>query len=70
MQIKEEFVLEGLDPSSRDCCPPAATTEELNANISYFERLGEVVFFVCRRDRGTGLAGWKDTLLAVFADTQ
>jgi hypothetical protein len=64
MQVEAEVSLEGHEPRPiGEYYPRLAKERGLGTDISYFERLGDVVVFVCRRDRGTGLAGWRDSLL-------
>ncbi len=64
MKVEEEVTLEGHEPRPiGEYYPRLAKEKGLATDISYFVRSGEVILFVYRRDRGTGLAGWKDTLL-------
>ena len=64
MKLEEEVFLEGHEP--RPICQYYPTLENqtwLATDISSFWRLGDVIFFACRRDGGTDLASWMDTLL-------
>jgi hypothetical protein len=64
MKIVEEVYLEGHEPRPIGEYYPRLSKEAgLGTDISCFTRLGDVVIFVYRRDRNTGLEGWKDTLL-------
>jgi hypothetical protein len=64
MTVKEEVTVEGHEsrPMS-DYYPRMANDLQLCTDISSFCRRGDIICFVCRSDRGTGLAGWKSTLL-------
>ena len=64
MKVEEEVALEGHEPRPiGEYYPTLAKERGLSTDISYFARLGEVILFVYRRDRRTGLAGWEDSLL-------
>ena len=64
MKVEAEVSLEGHEPRPiGEYYPRLAKERGLGTDISYFARLGDVVVFVYRRDRGTGSAGWKDSLL-------
>jgi hypothetical protein len=64
MKIETEVYLEGHEPRPIGEYYPSLSKETgLGTDISWFTRLGDVIFFVYRRDRNTGLEGWKDTLL-------
>jgi hypothetical protein len=64
MEVEAEVSLEGHEPRPvGEYYPSLAKEQGLATDISYFTRLGDVIFFVYRRDRGKGLAGWKDGLL-------
>ncbi len=64
MKVEEEVALEGHEPRPiGQYYPRLAKDKGLGTDISHFLRLGDVILFAYRRDRGTGLAGWKDTLL-------
>lgn len=64
LEIETEADLEGHETRPiGEYYPTLAKERGLATDISYFLRLGDVVFFVYRRDSGTGLEGWKDTLL-------
>jgi hypothetical protein len=64
MMVEEEVAIEGHEPRLiGEYYPTLAKERGLGTDISYFARLGDVIVFVYRRDRGTGLAGWKDSLL-------
>ena len=43
--------------------PTLAHEGGVATDISHFRRVGGSVVFVCRRDRGVGAGGWKDSLL-------
>lgn len=64
VKVVEEVSLEGHEPRPiGEYYPMLAKESGLATDISWFTRLGEVILFVYRRDRGTGLVGWKDSLL-------
>jgi hypothetical protein len=64
MKVEAEVFLEGHEPRPiGEYYPTLAKESGLGTDISYFARLGDVIFFVYRRDRTTGLAGWRDSLL-------
>ena len=64
MTTVEEVALEGHEPRPiAEYYPTLAKERGLGTDISWFTRLGNAVVFVYRRDRGTGLRGWKDSLL-------
>jgi hypothetical protein len=64
VKIEEEVAVEGHEPRPiGEYYPTLANERGLGTDISYFARLGSMIFFVCRRDRGRGLAEWQDTLL-------
>jgi hypothetical protein len=64
MKVAEEVSLEGHEPRPiGEYYPTLAREGGLATDISWFTRLGEVILFVCRRDRGTDLSGWKDSVL-------
>ncbi len=64
MRTMEEVELEGHEPRPiGEYYPSLAKESRLATDISWFARLGKAVVFVFRRDRGTGLKGWKDSLL-------
>jgi hypothetical protein len=68
MEVEAEVSLEGHEPRPvGEYYPSLAKEQGLGTDISYFTRLGDVIFFVYRRDRGTGLAGRKDGLLYLSA---
>jgi hypothetical protein len=60
MRIEDEVAVGEHSPSS-------TKEQELGASIAWFTGVGDVVVFICRRDRGTGLQGWKDSLLCYSA---
>jgi hypothetical protein len=65
----DEVVLEGHEPRPVGAYYPNLSHEGGSAtDISHFVSLGEMIFFVFRRDRGTGLAGWDDSLVWVSAN--
>lgn len=64
MSIEDEVAIEGHEP--RPTCeyyPILAEDRTLVTDISWFTKVGNVVVFVYRRDEGSGLNGWKDSLL-------
>ena len=64
MKVEAEVALEGHEPRPiGEYYPSLAKEKGLGTDIGYFLRLGDVIIFVYRRDRGTGLDGWKDSLL-------
>lgn len=64
MKVEAEASLEGHEPRPiGEYYPTLAKERGLGTDLFYFERLGDVIIFVYRRDRGTGLEGWKDSLL-------
>jgi hypothetical protein len=64
MQVEAEVSLEGHEARPiGEYYPSLAKEQGLGTDISYFTRLGDVIFFLYRRDRGKGLADWKDGLL-------
>jgi hypothetical protein len=64
MQIEDEVAIEGHEPRPIwQYYPTLAKEGGLGTDISWFSRLGEVIVFVFRRDRATGLKGWQDSLL-------
>ena len=68
MEIEEEVALEGHEPRPiGEYYPMLAHETGWATDITGFARLGRVIFFTYRRDRGTSSPGWKDTLLWVSA---
>jgi hypothetical protein len=64
MQIEDEIAIEGHEPRPiGEYYPTLAKEGGLTTDISWFSRVGNVIVFVFRRDRGTGLNGWQDSLL-------
>jgi hypothetical protein len=64
MMTVEEVELEGHEPRPIGEYYPYLSNERgLGTDISWFTRLGDAVVFVYRRDWGSGLKGWKDSLL-------
>jgi hypothetical protein len=64
LRIDEEIAIEGHEPRPIGEYYQNLTNERgLGTDITWFTRLGSVIFFVFRRDRGTELKGWKDSLL-------
>ena len=64
LRIEEEVAIEGHGPRPiGEYYPTLAKERGLGTDITWFTRLGDVIVFVFRRDRGTGLKGWKDSLL-------
>jgi hypothetical protein len=68
MRIEDEVALDGHDPKPIGAYyPRLAHLPALGTDISYFERLGDAIFFVCRRGPVPGTTERKDTLLWVTA---
>ena len=68
MRIEDEVALEGHDPKPIGVhYPRMANESSLGTDISYFKRLGDTIFFVCRRGHVPGSTEWQDTLLWVTA---
>lgn len=64
MRIEDEVAIEGHEPRPiGEYYPGLAKERGLGTDISWFTRLGDEIIFIYRRDRGTGLQGWKDSLL-------
>jgi hypothetical protein len=64
MRIEDEIAIEGHEPRPiREYYPTLAQERGLRTDITWFSRLGDVIVFVFRRDQGTGLKGWQDSLL-------
>jgi len=64
LRIEEEVAIERHEPRPiGEYYPTLAKERGLGTDITWFTRLDDVVVFVYRRDRGTGLKGWKDSLL-------
>lgn len=64
MRIEEEIALEGHEPRPIGEYYPSLSNEQgLGTDISWFTKIGNVIVFIYRRDRGTGLKGWRDSLL-------
>jgi len=64
MRTVEEVELEGHEPRPIGKYYPSLAKERgLGTDITRFTRLGNSVVFIYRRDLGTGLEGWRDTLL-------
>ena len=71
MTIEEEVALEDHEPRAiGDYYPTLAKEKGLATDISWFTKLGDVIVFIYRRDRGKGLTGWKDTLLFYSVEKQ
>ncbi len=64
MRIEDEIAIEGHEPKPIWEYYPALRKESgLGTDITWFTRLGNVIVFLFRRDRGTDLRGWKDSFL-------
>ena len=64
LRIEEEVAIEGHEPRPiGEYFPTLAKERGLGTDIAWFTRLGNVIVFAFRRDRGTGLKAWKDSLL-------
>jgi hypothetical protein len=71
MTIEDEVALEDHEPRPiGDYYPTLAKEKGLPTDISWFTKLGDVIVFIYRRDRGKGLTGWKDTLLFYSVERQ
>ena len=69
MEIEDEVSLEGHEPKPIGVYYPRLAHEPgLGTDISYFERLGDAIFFVCRRGHLPGSKEWKDSLLWVSVE--
>jgi hypothetical protein len=73
MKSEGELALEGHEPGPKGKYYPNLKNEKgICTDISYFSRLGDVVFFVYQRERAKELlsmAGWKDSLLWLSVDS-
>ena len=68
MEIEDEVALEGHEPRPiGEYYPMLAHETGWATDITGFARLGRMIFFTYRRDRGTSSPGWKDTLLWMSA---
>jgi hypothetical protein len=68
MEIEDEVALEGHEPRPiGEYYPTLAHETGWATDITVFARLGRMIFFTYRRDRGTSSPGWKDTLLWMSA---
>jgi hypothetical protein len=68
MEIEDEVALEGHEPRPiGEYYPTLANDPGLCTDITGFAKLGRMIFFIYRRDRGTSTPGWKDTLLWMSA---
>ena len=64
MQVVDEVAIEGHEPRPVGHYYPGLAKETgLATDISLFDRFGDAIIFVYRRDQGTGLADWNDSLL-------
>jgi hypothetical protein len=64
MRIVEEVELQGHEPRPIGEYYPSLSKERgLGTDITWFTRIGKAVVFIYRRDRGTGLEGWKDSIV-------
>lgn len=64
LEVEDEVAVEGHEP--RPVCeyyPKLKDESELATDIAWFNKVGGIVIFICRYDGGTGLNGWKDSLL-------
>ena len=66
MRILDEIALAGHEPRPIEHYYPTLRGDmQLCTDISYFDLFGDTLVFVSRADRGSGLEGWKDTLMFV-----
>ena len=64
LRIEEEVAIEGHEPRPiGEYYPKLKNERGLGTDITWFTKLGNVIVFVFRRDRGTELQGWTDSLL-------
>jgi hypothetical protein len=64
MKVAGEVLIAGHEPRpTKHYYPRLKEDESLCTDLLSFERCGDVIVFVFRRDRGAGLDGWQDTLL-------
>jgi len=64
MKVEAEVSLEGHEPRPiGEYYPNLAGERGVGTDISWFTKLGNTIMFIYRRDRGTDLTGWKDSLL-------
>ena len=64
MEVEEEATIAGHETRPiGEYHPELATERGLGTDISWLARFGDVVVFVCSRERGMPLDRWKDSLL-------
>jgi hypothetical protein len=64
MRIEDEIAIEGHEPKPIwEYYPTLVKEHGFGTDISWFTRLGNVIVFIFRRDRGADLKGWKDSFL-------
>ena len=64
-RVIDELVIAGHEPRPTSFYYPPLKDDELCTDISFFRPAGHGVVFVHRRDKGTGLARWCDSLTFV-----
>ncbi len=70
MRILDEIALAGHEPRPIEYYYPRLRGDtQLCTDISYSVGCGDTIVFVCRSDRGSGLKGWKDTLMFVSVES-
>ena len=69
MKVVDEVLIQNHEPRPKEeVFPSRVGHRELCTDIRYFDRLGDVIIFVFRRDKASLVGswqGWKDTLLCV-----
>lgn len=69
MNVVEEVIIEGHEPRPVEHYYPSLVGDkQLSTDISFFQRVGSLIVFVHRLDRGSDLSGWKDGLLCFSVD--
>ncbi|WP_254510988.1 hypothetical protein [Anatilimnocola floriformis] len=64
MKIEQEVAIAGHEPRLvGDYFPELAKETGVATDISHFGQLGDLIVFVYRRDKESGLENWKDSLL-------
>jgi hypothetical protein len=64
MQVLDEIVIESHEPRTIERYYPTLVGDtQLCTDISFFQRVGDIIVFVHRLDGGSGLQEWRDGLL-------
>lgn len=63
MTVVKEIVIEGHEPRPTTHYYPGLADESLCTNLSHFQRFGDMVVFVVKRNEGWDLKAWKDRLI-------